>query len=97
MLEKEFQRELIKDVKTMFPDALVFKNDAKQGFPDVLILYGPKWAALECKKSADSSHRPNQDYYVAKMNKMSFSAFVYPENKDTVLIMLKEFLYESAA
>lgn len=91
MLEKNFQKNLIKELKEIFPDALVFKNESRQGFPDLLILNGDKWAALECKKYESASHQPNQDYYVAKMNKMSFSSFIYPENKQTVLIMLKEF------
>lgn len=41
-------------------------------------------------KSATASHRPNQDYYVAKMNAMSFSRFIYPENKEDVLDELRE-------
>ena len=92
MLERDFQKNLVKELKGMFPDALVFKNEAKQGYPDILILNGDKWAALECKKCANASHRPNQDYYVAKMDQMSFSSFIYPENKTTVLLMLQGFL-----
>ena len=61
-----------------------------QGIPDLLVLYNDKWATLESKKSATASHRPNQDYYVAKMNAMSFSRFIYPENKEDVLDELRE-------
>ena len=87
MLESKFQSDLIKEIKGRFPGCIVMKNDASyiQGIPDLLILSGDKWAALECKQSAKAKHRPNQDYYVEKMNDMSFSAFIYPENKEEVL------------
>lgn len=87
MLESKFQSDLIKEIKGRFPECIVMKNDASyiQGIPDLLILSGDKWAALECKNSAKAKHRPNQDYYVEKMNNMSYSAFVYPENKEEVL------------
>jgi hypothetical protein len=63
------------------------KNDSSyiQGIPDLLVLHKNKWASLECKKNKNSKHRPNQDYYVEKMNDMSFSAFIFPENKEEVL------------
>ena len=87
MLENKFQSNLIKEIKKLFPDCIVLKNDSSyiQGIPDLLILYKNKWASLELKKSATASHRPNQNYYVEKMNKMSFSRFIFPENKDEVL------------
>lgn len=75
----------------MFPGCMVIKLDQIQGIPDLLILFGGKWAALECKRSEGAPHRPNQDYYVSLMNMMSFSRFVYPENKDEVLNELTEF------
>lgn len=63
------------------------KNDATyiQGIPDLIILYSDTWAALECKASKRANHRPNQDYYISKMDKMSYANFVYPENKEEVL------------
>ena len=87
MLENKFQSNLIKEIKKLFPDCIVLKNDSSyiQGIPDLLILYKNKWASLEVKKPATASHRPNQNYYVEKMNKMSFSRFICPENKDEVL------------
>lgn len=87
MKESKFQSDLIKEIKERMPGAIVTKLDAKhiQGIPDLLILYNDKWATLEDKRSKDASHQPNQDYYVEKMNKMSFSAFIFPENKEEVL------------
>ena len=86
-LERDFQSKLKKELKEMFPGCIVTKLDSGdiQGIPDLLILYKNKWATLENKRSANASHRPNQDYYVEKMNQMSFSRFIYPENKEEVL------------
>lgn len=87
MREAEFQRKLIAEIKNRFQDCVVIKNDADyiQGIPDITVFWGNHWATLECKGSSKASHRPNQDYYVDKMNRMSFSAFVYPENMEDVL------------
>jgi len=87
MLESKFQANLIKEIKTRFPDCIVLKNDSSyiQGIPDLLVLEKQRWAALEVKKSKNASHRPNQDYYVDKMDAMSYAAFIYPENKEEVL------------
>ena len=92
MLEKDFQAKLIKELKDIFPGSIVLKNDSShiQGIPDLTIFYENKWATLECKRSEsdflkESGKRPNQERYVEKMNKMSFSRFIYPENKKEVL------------
>lgn len=87
MKENRFQHGLIKEIKTRFKGCFVMKTDANYipGFPDLLILYKNKWAALECKRSLTASHRPNQDYYISKLNSMSFASFVCPENKEEVL------------
>ena len=76
--ESDFQSDLIKEIKERLPGAIVTKLDAKhiQGIPDLLILYKDKWATLEDKRSEKATHRPNQDYYVEKMNEMSFSSFI---------------------
>lgn len=86
-LERDFQRSLIKELKELFPGCVVLKNDPEyiQGIPDLLVLHNDRWAALEVKKSKRASHRPNQDYYVEKMDDMSFARFIYPENKEEVL------------
>lgn len=92
MLENKFQAKLIKELKDVFPGCVVMKNDSSyiQGIPDLLVLHKDKWAALEVKKNKNASHQPNQDYYVNKMNDMSYSRFIYPENKEEVINELKE-------
>lgn len=91
MLESKFQSGLIEELKDMFPGCIVLKNDPNyiQGFPDLTILYGDKWATLECKKFAHATRQPNQEYYVDKLDNMSFAAFIYPENKEDVLYELQ--------
>lgn len=94
--ESAFQKGLINDLKKHFPGCMVLKNDPNyiQGIPDLLVLYEGRWAALECKKAKQASHQPNQDYYVERMNEMSFSRFVYPENKEIILDELQQ-LFQS--
>ena len=92
MLENKFQAKLIKELKEIFPGCKVVKNDPNyiQGFPDLTIFHGPRWAVLECKKSADEKKQPNQEYYVEELNKMSFARFIFPENKEEVLNELRQ-------
>lgn len=87
MKENKFQADLIKELKNEFPGCIVLKNDPNylQGFPDLLLLHNDKWAALECKREAKASHQPNQDYYIRKLNEMSYAGFIHPENKKEVL------------
>lgn len=91
MLENKFQAKLIKELKDMFDGCVVMKNDSSyiQGIPDLLVLYKDKWASLECKKNASAKKQPNQEYYVGRMDEMSFSRFICPENKDEVLYELE--------
>lgn len=85
--ERKFQSGLIREIKEKYPGCMVLKTDPNhiQGIPDLLVLHGPRWAALECKRDSEAKHQPNQDYYVEKMNKMSFARFIFPENKKEVL------------
>jgi hypothetical protein len=92
MLESKFQSDLIDELKQLFYGCIVLKTDAGyiQGFPDLLILYRNKWAALECKRSATAARQPNQVYYIDELDQMSFASFIYPENKEEVLHELQQ-------
>lgn len=94
MLEKDYQAKLIAKIKKRFPDSMIMKEDAnyKQGIPDLIVLNKNNWAALEVKKSEKASKRPNQEYYVNKMNSMSFASFIYPENEEDVLNAMEQAL-----
>ena len=72
---------------------IVMKNDSNhiQGIPDLAVLYNDKWCALEIKKSANAHRQPNQEFYISKMDDMSFARFVYPENKEEVFDELKRY------
>lgn len=86
MLERDYQKKVIKRLKDDFPGCIVMKTDANyiQGIPDLLVLYEDHWAALEVKISDKAHHQPNQDFYVKRMNRMSFAAFIFPENEEEI-------------
>lgn len=92
MLENKFQSKLIKDIKDILPGCIVLKTDPNyiQGFPDLLILWGDRWASLEVKRSDNAPHQPNQEYYVGLLNSMSFARSIYPENKEEVLNAIQQ-------
>ena len=92
MRERDFQHKLIKEIKERFPGCIVIKNDSGyiQGIPDLTVLWGTHWATLECKASERSPRRPNQEYYVELMDDMSFSDFIFPENKEVVLDAMEQ-------
>ncbi len=92
MLESKFQAALIREIKERFPGCVVLKNDPNyiQGFPDLLVLHGGRWAALEVKRSENERRQPNQEHYVSALSAMSYAAFVCPENKDHILYELQQ-------
>lgn len=94
MRENLYQARLIKELRCIFPGCLILKNDTDyiQGIPDLLILFGDRWAALEVKASANAAWQPNQEYYIELLNDMSFAAFIYPEIEEEVLDALQQAL-----
>jgi hypothetical protein len=90
--EAQYQAKVIKKLKLIFPGCSIMKTDSsyRQGFPDLLILWHKNWASLEVKISPDADRQPNQDYYVERLNDMSFAAYIYPENEEEVLNALQQ-------
>jgi hypothetical protein len=91
-LENKFKSDLVRELHDLYPEAIILKNDAAslQGIPDILILIDEFWAVLETKKNRTAHRQPNQEYYVEKLNDMSFASFIYPENKEEVLDELQQ-------
>lgn len=87
MKEGKFQTWFIKQLRDIFPGCLVFKTSPNylQGCPDLFMIWEDRWAAFEVKRSESEALRPNQDYYISKMNSMSYAEIVYPENAEEVL------------
>lgn len=94
MREAAYQTKLVERINAMFPGCFILRNDPRetQGMPDILVLYGTKWAMLEVKISRMASQQPNQDYYVNMFDDMSFASFIYPENEEQVLYDLQRAL-----
>lgn len=94
MLERDYQAQLVKKLRKMFPDCVILKNDSDymQGVPDLTILFGSRWAMLEVKVSINAPSQPNQAFYVKQLNKMSFAAFICPEIEEDVLRELQRAL-----
>lgn len=94
VLERDYQPKVLAKIRRMFPGCVIHKLDTgpgnQQGMPDWVILWGPLWASLEIKKSANARERPNQPYFVKQLNEMSFAAFIYPENEEEVLHDLQQ-------
>lgn len=96
--EARFQKEDVIDrLQSLIPGSIVLKNDPTylQGIPDLTVIYGARCALLEVKRDAKAGRRPNQEFYVkAIRDQGGYASFVYPENLDTVLDEVKDFLVE---
>jgi hypothetical protein len=91
MREGNYQTRLIKKLEYLFPGSLILKNDPNyiQGLPDLIVLYDDQWAALEVKSNS-TQVRPNQRYFVERMDDMSFARFISPETEEEVLNDLQQ-------
>jgi len=93
MTESKFQADLIKDIRKIYPESKILKNNPNhlQGFPDLTILCFDTYALLEVKDDEDSNRQPNQEYYIDWANRSgAFGAFVHPSNKREVLSGLQQ-------
>jgi hypothetical protein len=90
--ENQYQAKLIKKLKEMFPGCIILKADSsyQQGIPDLVILWGNHWASLEVKPFPMATSQPNQNYYIQRLDEMSFAAYIYPENEEEVLSALQQ-------
>jgi hypothetical protein len=95
MTEARYQSELIKKLRLLFPDCVILKNDPSylQGVPDLVIFHKDRYAFLEVKASERSRVQPNQEFWVRKIDEMSFAAFIYPSNEEDVLCALERALH----
>lgn len=97
MLESKYQADLIQKIEDLLPGCFVLKNDTDylQGVPDLSIFSGDKWAMLEVKRKKPtrvSDWQPNQEWYLAALGQMSYTACIYPENEEDVLHDLQQAL-----
>lgn len=92
MTESEYQAKLIKKLYKMFPGCIITKTDTQyqQGFPDLFIIWKNFWASLEVKASPSAPSQPNQEYFINRLDEMSFAAYIYPENEEEVLSALQQ-------
>ena len=93
-LEQIIQRDLKKRLEREFPGCFIIELDPQQyqGVPDLLILYGPKWAMLEVKESATAPYQPNQEYYIELFGRMAYCSVIYPEIEEVVFHELQRAL-----
>lgn len=95
MRESVYQGRLIKKLGRLFPGCIILKNDSgyQQGIPDLVIFFGNQYAMLEVKPKVPTGpddFEPNQEYFIALFDEMSFGACIYPENERDVLHDLQQ-------
>lgn len=94
MAENKNQARFIKKLYRRFPGCEVLKNDSgyRQGIPDLTFFFGDFYAILEYKDSETAPFQPNQEFYIERFRKMSFSAVVWPDNEEEVIAAISEAL-----
>jgi len=94
-LESAFQAKLVRRLRRLFPGCVILKNDSgyQQGIPDLVIFFGDRYAMLEVKPrmpQGPDDFEPNQEYFIALFDEMSFGACIYPENEREVIRDLQQ-------
>lgn len=94
MLESTYQAALILRIKDLLPGCIIQKNDTAymQGYPDLTIYHGNKWALLEVKASEKAPYQPNQEYYLELYGQLTYTATIYPSNEREILRGLQQAL-----
>lgn len=104
MLERDYQMDVVRKLYDGFRsmgymelrDVIVYINDPNyiQGIPDLSVFFRPtaRFAMLEVKTSAKAPVRPNQQWYIDMWGQNIFTAFIYPENEQEVLLALQRSL-----
>jgi len=89
--EGAYQTKLISKLEDLFPGCVILKNDASytQGIPDLIILYKKKWAMLEVKSYKTANTQPNQQYWIDRLDQMSYASFICPDTEEGVLYELQ--------
>lgn len=92
MNEADYQAQIIRKVEKLLPGCVILKNDSsyRPGIPDILILFGNLWAMLEVKPYKTARYRPNQDFYINKLDDMGFASVIYPEIEEAILHDLQQ-------
>lgn len=91
MNETQYRMRLIRLLRDNFPGCIILKNDPSymQGVPDIIILFGDRWAMLEIKRAEEANIQPNQVHYINLLNDMSYASFINPQNEEEVLYDLQ--------
>lgn len=87
MKETPYRLSLAKRIQARWPECVIIYPDPsrQQGIMDFVVLFNSFWVALEVKRSESASKRPNQTYYVNKLNDMAFASYIHPGNEQDVL------------
>lgn len=92
--ENHIQADIIKELEQIFEPEIILKNDPNyiQGVPDLLMVKNGFCFWLEVKQNRRSPYQPNQEWYLAHLNRYSFAATIHPENKEEVYAEIRSAL-----
>ena len=92
MNETGYKKHITDRLEELFPGCVILRGDSSynQGIPDIFILWNSFWAALEFKIHPRARIQANQEYYVNRLNDMSFAAFIHPGNEEDILYALEQ-------
>lgn len=79
-IESNFQADLKKEIETLFPGAVIMKNDPNdiQGIPDLTVIWRDHWAWLECKTRNKCSQTVEPRFLYSVCTPLFFRGFYLP-------------------